>query len=171
MVFEMKEALLLNYAVSIGMVASNPAVGIKRYSSPNPDGIHTWIEDEAKQYLARHSLGTKAHLGMQLGLCSAQRLSDVVRMGWQHSRGNKITVRQDKTTTPLIIPIHPDLEQALAATSRTNLTFLVSKHGKPFHVKGFGNWFRKRCDEAGLPQCSFHGLRIGSKASCRGWMQ
>jgi len=25
MVFEMKEALLLNYAVSIGMVASNPA--------------------------------------------------------------------------------------------------------------------------------------------------
>ena len=114
MVFEM-EALLLSYAVSIGMVASNPAVGIKRYSSPNPDGIHTWIEDEAKQYLARHSFGTKAHLAMQLGLCSAQRLSDVVRMGWQHIRGNKITVRQDKTTTPLIIPIHSRLGASISS--------------------------------------------------------
>jgi integrase len=31
--------------------------------------------------------------------------------------------------------------------------------GKPFSVAGFGNWFRDRCDEAGLPQCSSHGLR------------
>ena len=26
-------------------------------------------------------------------------------------------------------------------------------------VAGFGNWFRDRCNEAGLPQCSAHGLR------------
>ena len=24
---------------------------------------------------------------------------------------------------------------------------------------GFGNWFRDRCNEAGLRHCSFHGLR------------
>ena len=24
---------------------------------------------------------------------------------------------------------------------------------------GFGNWFRERCDEAGLPKCSAHGFR------------
>jgi hypothetical protein len=24
---------------------------------------------------------------------------------------------------------------------------------------GFGNWFRDRCDEAGLPQCTAHGLK------------
>jgi integrase len=51
------------------------------------------------------------------------------------------------------------LEQALAAAPRTNLTFLVTKFGKPFTAAGFGNWFRDRCDEAGLPQCSSHGLR------------
>ena len=30
---------------------------------------------------------------------------------------------------------------------------------KPFTANGFGNWFRRRCDEAGLPHCSAHGLR------------
>ena len=38
-------------------------------------------------------------------------------------------------------------------------TFLVTEYGKPFTPAGFGNWFRQRCDEAGLPQCSAHGLR------------
>jgi len=151
--------LLFNYAVKIEMIPSNPAIGIERYPTQNPDGIHTWTENEAKQFLARHSLGSKAHLAMQLMLCLGQRRSDAVRMGWQHIRADKITIRQEKTNTLLVIPIHPDLEQALAATSRTNLTFLVTKHGKPFSVAGFGNWFRERGYEAGLPQCSSHGLR------------
>jgi integrase len=80
-------------------------------------------------------------------------------MGWQHIRNGKLVLRQEKTNTSLLIPIHPDLAQALAAGSRTNLTFLVTKFGKPFTAAGFGNWFRDRCDEAGLRQCSSHGLR------------
>jgi integrase len=61
--------------------------------------------------------------------------------------------------TPLLIPILPELADALALVPRTNMTFLLTKHGAPFSVGGFGNWFRDRCDEAGLPQCSAHGLR------------
>ena len=38
-------------------------------------------------------------------------------------------------------------------------TFLVTEFGKPFTAAGFGNWFRQRCNEAGLPHCSAHGLR------------
>ena len=47
----------------------------------------------------------------------------------------------------------------LADTRRDTLTFLLTAHGKPFTSNGFGNWFRDRCDEAGLPRCSAHGLR------------
>jgi integrase len=47
----------------------------------------------------------------------------------------------------------------LTATPRTNLTFLTTEFGKSFTAAGFGNWFRDRCNEAGLPQCSAHGLR------------
>jgi integrase len=38
-------------------------------------------------------------------------------------------------------------------------TLLVTNFGKPFTEAGFGNWMRERCDEAGLPDCSSHGLR------------
>ena len=30
-------------------------------------------------------------------------------------------------------------------------TFLMTAFGRPFTVAGFGNWFRKCCNEAGLP--------------------
>jgi integrase len=39
------------------------------------------------------------------------------------------------------------------------MTFLTTSQGRPFTSAGFGNWFRDRCNEAGLPQCSAHGLR------------
>jgi integrase len=38
-------------------------------------------------------------------------------------------------------------------------TFLVTEYGRAFTAAGFGNWFRQRCDDAGLPHCSAHGLR------------
>src|SRR3954454_14281474 len=37
--------------------------------------------------------------------------------------------------------------------------FLVTEFNKPFTPAGFGNWFRDRCNEAGLKHCTFHGLR------------
>src|SRR5262249_49603073 len=71
----------------------------------------------------------------------------------------EMAVRQQKTDEPLMIPMDANLMQALAATPRTNLTFLVTERGAPFTSAGFGNWFRDRCNEAGLAQCSAHGLR------------
>src|SRR5271166_5285332 len=44
------------------------------------------------------------------------------------------------------------------------LTFLVTEYGKPFSVAGFGNWFRDKCNEAGLRNCSAHGLRKATAA-------
>ena len=40
-----------------------------------------------------------------------------------------------------------------------HLSFLVTEFGKPLTVNGFGNWFSKRCNEAGLPRCTAYGLR------------
>ena len=39
------------------------------------------------------------------------------------------------------------------------MTFLMTEWGKPFTSNGFGNWFRDQCNDAGLSQCSAHGLR------------
>ena len=85
-------------------------------------------------------------------------------MGRQHLRNGAISVRQQKTGASLEIPIHQELQKVLDATPGEHLTFLVTEFGKPFTSAGFGNWFRERCDEAGLKSCSAHGLR---KAACR----
>lgn len=37
-------------------------------------------------------------------------------------------------------------------------TFIVTDYGRPFTANGFGNWFRERCDEAGVSKPA-HGLR------------
>ena len=58
------------------------------------------------------------------------------------------------------IPVAQPLAAAIAATPMIGVkTFLVTEFGKPFTAAGFGNWFRQRCNEAGLPHCSAHGLR------------
>ena len=150
--------VMLDYAVAQEMIDSNPATSIKRYRSRG-DGIHTWSEEEIAQFEAHHPIGTRPRLALALLLFTAQRRGDVTRMGKQHVTGDTIAVRQEKTDTPLLIPIHPHLAEVLAKVPRTNLTFLTTERGAPFTSAGFGNWFRDQCDAAGLPQCSAHGLR------------
>lgn len=150
--------VLLGYAVSIDMIDSNPAIGVKKYKASG-DGFHSWSEAEIVRFEERHPIGTRARMAMALLLYTAQRRGDVVSMGWQQLRGDMIMLRQEKTDTPLMIPVHPELAQVLASTPRTQMTFLTTEQGRPFTSAGFGNWFRNRCNEAGLPQCSAHGLR------------
>jgi integrase len=155
---------VLGHGVAIGQLAANAALDVKPYRSRNPDGYHTWTEAEIAQFQAAHPVGTRAALAMALALYSGQRKSDVIRLGWQHIRDGRITVKQDKTSVVLTIPVHPELERVLAALPKTNMTFLVTERGKPFAAAGFGNWFRRMCNAAGLSHCSMHGLR---KAACR----
>ena len=150
--------LVLNHAITIGMIKYNPTVAVRGFKNKG-DGWHTWTEAEVAQFEARHPEGSKARLALYLLLYTAQRMGDVSRMGWQHVRGDSIVVRQQKTDAPLLIPMHPVLARVLGSLSRSNLTILLTERGAPFSPKGFGQWVTKRCREAGLPQCSAHGLR------------
>lgn len=154
---------LMTLAIDIGMRKDDPTLRMRGYSNKG-EGFHTWTEEEIAAFEARHEIGTKARLALALMLYTGQRRSDAVTMGWQHVTGHRIKVRQQKTDARLEIPMHPTLLAVMAATPRANMTFLVTAYGKPFTPAGFGNWFRERCDESGLPQCSAHGLR---KAAAR----
>ncbi|PVM71277.1 tyrosine-type recombinase/integrase [Caulobacter radicis] len=110
-------------------------------------------------------MGSRAHLALYLLLYTGQRRSDVVRMGKQHVRDDMLHIQQQKTKTRLAIPLHPKLRDALKRAPADNLTFLVTKQGKPFSAPGFTNWFTECAKAAGLPENSTpHGLR---KATCR----
>jgi integrase len=80
-------------------------------------------------------------------------------MGPQHVRDGLLHVTQQKTGAGLEIPVLPEVQAALDATPCGHLTFLTTKSGKPFTAAGFGDWFRDRCNEAGLQGFSAHGLR------------
>src|SRR5581483_9948932 len=56
-------------------------------------------------------------------------------------------------------PVLPRLADVIARSPTGALTFLETSFGKPYTPAGFGNWFREQCDQAGLPQCSAHGLK------------
>jgi integrase len=89
--------------------------------------------------------------------------SDVVLLGRQHVRDGwlKFTQQKNRNRAPVTIeiPVLPDLQRVIDASPTGELTFLVSERRRPFAVCAFGNWFPIKCDEAGLPQCSAHGLR------------
>jgi integrase len=53
----------------------------------------------------------------------------------------------------------PPLRDSIDATVTGHLVYLVTAFGKPHSAKAFGNWFKKRCREAGLEELSAHGLR------------
>lgn len=97
-------------------------------------------------------------------LYTAQRRSDVVRFGHKmaHNRWLKFTQTKNASRQPvtLEIPIIGELQRIIDATTPLGTdTYLVTEFRKPFSVAGFGNRFRKWCDEAELPHCSAHGLR------------
>jgi integrase len=156
--------VLMQLAVDEGYRPDNPAAGIKRIKIKT-DGFHTWTEDEIAQFEAHHPIGTKPRLALTLLLYTAQRRSDVIRMGRQHVRGDVVQVRQQKTGAALSIPLHHELRKIIEATPNKHLTYLVTEYGRPFSAAGFGHRFREYCDAAGLPKsCTPHGLR---KAACR----
>jgi integrase len=154
---------LMHFAVAEGMRADDPSTGVE-FLEHHTLGFHTWGEDEIATYREHHALGTKARLALELLLNMATRRSDVVKLGRQHVRDGVLRFRAKKTSRStgmeVIIPVLPELQQALdAAPKSDHLTFLVTAYSKTFTANGFGGWFRDRCDEAGLPQCSAHGLR------------
>ena len=153
---------LCRFGMDRGMLKDNPASTVRRLRDKT-DGIAPWTDEEIEQFESRHAVGTKANLAMRLMLYTAQRRSDAIGLGKQHVKDGALLVRQQKTGERVVIPILPILQEAIEKTPGGDLTFLVTNFGKEFASAGFGNWFRERCNEAGLKDRSAHGLR---KSAC-----
>jgi integrase len=169
---------LFAWAISpeYGYAKKNPARDVGQLRGTNPDGIRAWTASEALRYEARHPIGTKARLAFDLLLYTGVRRSDVVRLGPQMERWftenlpdgqtvevQKLVFTETKGGSRIVktheLPILPPLSQSIDAALTGHLVYLVTAFGKPHSAKAFGNWFKKRCREAGLEDLSAHGLR------------
>ena len=155
------------FAVEYDLAERNPAKDVP-YLRSGSQGYHSWTPEEVEQFEERHEVGTKARLALALLIYTGQRRSDVVVLGRQHLKDGWLTFTQVKNRNrnpiTLSIPVHPSLQAVIDATPSDHMTFLVTEFGKPFSANGFGNWFRKKCNEAGLSHCSAHGLRKAAAA-------
>jgi integrase len=150
---------LFRYAVKVGMIATNPADLAEGVKAPKR-GLHPWSEAEIAAYRAKHPLGTKARLALEIFLWTGLRLADGARLGRAHIKGGVVRYAQAKTGKVLVLPAAPQMLAAIKAMPMAGIeTFLVTDYGKPFSVDGLGNKMRQWCDEAGLPRCTAHGLR------------
>jgi integrase len=152
---------LMAFAVVDGLIEVDPTANVKLVPVKDTGGFEMWPAGHIEQYRARHKLGTRARLALELLYGMMQRRGDVVRLGRQHVRGGVLSLKQSKTGAQVDIPVLEELEAAIDAMPKSeHLTFLVTEFGKPFTAAGFGNWFREQCDEAGLPKTlSAHGWR------------
>jgi site-specific recombinase XerD len=156
--------LLMKFAISKKMITSDPTVGIKTFKYET-EGHPSWSEEDIAAFNVRHPIGTKARLAMTLMLYTGCRRADAVLLGPANIiKSGFLTYTQMKNRickpVTLTIPVHPELRRVIEATPMVGVkTFLVTDYGKPFSGAGFGNWMRERCDEAGLSDCSSHGLR------------
>ncbi|MFP5330599.1 MAG: tyrosine-type recombinase/integrase [Alphaproteobacteria bacterium] len=157
---------VFDLAVRLEWIRTNPVRLANGVKVPKTGGFHTWTEDEIKQYRAHFPLGTMGRLAIEIILWTLLRRGDASRFGPQHRTKGKIRVWNQKTKKYSWLPEPPQLTAAIEAMENAEAeTYLLTVWGKPFaSPAAFGNWFRRRCDEAGLPHCSAHGLR---KATAR----
>jgi integrase len=157
---------VFTWAKDSGVVTVNPARDVRRIRTSS-EGHHAWAESEIEQFKERHPFGTRAHLALMIMLLTGVRKSDAVKLGRQHERKTAdgkmlvFTATKNKHRKPvrIEIPLLPELQKVLDASPIGDMTYLATEYGRPFSVAGFGNKMRQWCDEAGLPECSSHGLR------------
>jgi len=158
---------LVRYAISIKWLKYDPTLGASSYSSRE---FHTWTEKELAQFEDHWPEGSRQRLAYALLLYTGQRGSDVHRMSYAHIDGDTIEVVQQKTgqedaDEKLVIPVHRNLQRELGLAKRQHVVILATAFGRPFSVKGFGNFMSDAIRAAELPaRCKAHGLR---KAAAR----
>lgn len=170
---------LFLWAKEAGLTTSNPARDVKRFGSGV--GWHTWTDEEISRFEKAHPIGSKARLAFALFRYVGVRISDVVKLGpgmemiATDEEGNeyealrfRVTKGSQRKPQPgkpaaeakwLVVPLLPELREILDASEIGGTTYLVTEFDTPYTIKGLGNWFRRRCDDAGLEHCSAHGIR------------
>jgi integrase len=150
---------LLRHAVPT-MLAEDPTLGIVPPRLPRSNGYHSWTDAEIAGYRAFWLCGTQQRLVFEFALETVSRRAEVVRLGRQHVSNGWIRIERMKGSDDVEIEISPELQAAIDAMPKGNMTFIITTAGKPRSRFGLGNDFAGWAKEAGLPdRCRLHGLK------------
>lgn len=149
---------IFNLAIKLEWIAHNPVTLADQLPRAKGQGYYPWTEEDIAAFRSCWKLGSKPRLALELVLWTGTRRSDARLL--PPPRNGRIVGTAGKTGKAFDFPVAPALQAAIEAMPAIGLTtLLVTEYGKPFSAAGFGNWFKDKCREAGLPQCTAHGLR------------
>ena len=152
------------FAMEEGLIAHNPVAGVKKVATKKA-GAKPWTADDIKAFVKAHPKGTTAYAWLALSLFTGCRRGDVILLGRGHERtvGGAVYLEFQpgkKGSAPVVVPMLPQLLDAVRATKVQGATYLLTDHGKPFATTAsIGGRIRKWCDQAGLEGRSAHGVR------------
>jgi integrase len=154
---------VMQHAIAIDMRSDDPTQGVRKIAPKSKQGFPPWTEQEISRFQEVYAIGSMPRLALELGLWCGQARQDVISIGPQHIRDGWLYWIRGKTAKSTGVEVYveetPEIREIIAATPSGHLAFLVTEFGTPFTAFSFGNWFRKKCNLAGLPHRSFHGLR------------
>lgn len=153
---------LFGWAQDRGWVDFNPAARLKSL----PGGaLPAWTEAQISHALA--NLPEELRRVVVLGVHTGQRRGDMCAMTWAAYDGATIRLRQAKTGTPLVLPVHPDLKREMDAwkAERSGIYVLHSPRTGAWTAPHLSREMKRALGEIGLPaRLNVHGLR---KAAAR----
>jgi integrase len=149
---------LFKWAVEVERMDTNPTDGVAIPKPAKTQGYHTWTEAEIAAYKARWPLGTRQHLWLAILLHTGLRRGDATRLKWDDIQDGIISIVAQKTGTPVVIPLEPELADVMAMSQRGRVYVIESLDGEPFTPESFSVVFGKACKAAGV-RGSAHGLR------------
>jgi integrase len=145
------------WALEADYVKEDPTAGVTT-KKQKTEGFHVWTSDELLLFMEKWPLGTRERLAFDIIFYTGLRRGDAVKLGRQHVKNGMISFRTSKTTMPVKFPVLPPLQRSIEAVPSNDLTFFVSKHGRPMTKESFGNWFGSVCRDTGVNGTA-HGLR------------
>jgi integrase len=147
---------MFTIGLDLGYCETNPAARIGRIADsesyiPWPRTARATFEASAPP---RHVMD-----GYMLGLWTAMRLADVLRLARTRYDGTAFDLKHRKTKSELWVPAFSKLRIYIAENSWPHVLFVTTPEGEKFNESTFGKAFRAHLTAIGLGDYHFHGLR------------
>jgi integrase len=149
---------LFRWAAEAKLVKVDPTAAVRNPRRTKGPGFKMWSEEEMAAYERRWPIGTKERVWLDVLAYTGLRRGDAVRLGRQHVSNGVATLKTEKGSVSVVLPILPVLAATLQAGPCGDLSFVVGAKGEPMTKESFGNAFHEACRAAGVPG-SAHGVR------------
>lgn len=154
--------VLMEHCVDLGWRDTNPAKGVQELKTARKER-EPWPRELLEAYRTSCPLGTRERLVMELCVGTGQRIGDVLEMRWSDIQDGGVVIRQNKTGKELWVPILPELQAALDASTRLSVFILTNERGtNRWSYRGASQAVRKIRDTIGALDYDIHSWRYNA---------